>query len=175
MITEEKKVSSRRVYNGKILNLDVDDVQLPDGKLAKRECVRHSGGAAALFIKDGKVALVKQFRYLYGREIYEIPAGKLNEGEEPEISALRELEEETGYRASKARRLAEIYPTPGYTDEIIHVYFVESAQYVGNHLDDGEFLNCYFIDLEEVVKMIDGGEITDAKTVIAVYKFLLGK
>ncbi|MGN0817851.1 MAG: NUDIX domain-containing protein [Candidatus Coproplasma sp.] len=175
MKTEEKKIRSTRIYDGKILALDVDEVELPDGKPAKRECVRHSGGAAALFIKDGRIALVKQFRYLYGKEIYEIPAGKLNQGEDPKVSALRELEEETGYRASDARLFAVIYPTPGYTDEIIHVYFVEDAEYVGNRLDEGEFLNCYFIDIKEVEKMIDGGEITDSKTIVAVYKYLLGK
>lgn len=175
MKTEEIKVKSTRIYDGKILALDVDEVELPDGKHAKRECVRHSGGAAVLFIKDNKIAMVKQFRYLYGKEIYEIPAGKLNSGEDPKLSALRELEEETGYRAEDAVHLANIYPTPGYTDEIIHVYFAKNAKYVGNRLDDGEFLNCYFIDVDQVVKMIDSGEINDSKTIIAIYKYLLNK
>ncbi|MGN0814167.1 MAG: NUDIX domain-containing protein [Candidatus Coproplasma sp.] len=175
MKTEEIRLKSTRIYDGKILALDVDDVELPDGQKSKRECIRHTGGAAVLFIKDKKIAMVRQFRYLYGKEIYEIPAGKLNKGEDPEISALRELEEETGYKAKNSRHLADIYPTPGYTDEIIHIYFVDSAEYVGNKLDEGEFLNCYFIDIEEVVRMIDSGEITDAKTVVAVYKYLLGK
>lgn len=167
----EKKLSSRTVYDGKILKLTVDTVSLPDGREAARECVRHCGGAAVLLIEDGKVALVKQYRYLYGKEIYEIPAGKLEEGEEPEKGAARELEEETGYRA-EVEKLLEIYPSPGYTDEVIHIFLAKNARFVGSHTDDGEFLNCEFIPLERVVKMLESGEMCDAKTVAAVYKYL---
>ena len=171
----EKKISSKLIYDGKILKLHLDDVELPDGRTAKREYVRHCGGAAVLFVKDGCVALVKQYRYAYGKELYEIPAGKIDEGEEPENAALRELGEETGYRADKAYRLLEIYPSPGYTDEIIHIYSVKQAGYVGEKLDEGEFLNCCFKPLDEVIKMIEDGEICDAKTVTAIYKYLADK
>jgi ADP-ribose pyrophosphatase len=173
MSFEEKTVKSTRIYDGKILKLDVDDIVLPNGKTSKRECVRHSGGAAVLFVKDGKIAMVRQYRYLYGKEIYEIPAGKLNLGEDPQISALRELEEETGYRANSSRHLGDIYPTPGYTDEIIHIYYVDDATFVGQKLDEGEFLNYQFMPVEVVYDKIISGEITDAKTVVAVYKYLL--
>jgi ADP-ribose pyrophosphatase len=171
----EKKIKSKVVYDGKILKLEVDDVTLPDGTYSQRECVRHSGGAAVLFVKDGNVALVRQYRYLYGKEIYEIPAGKLNDGENPQAGAKRELEEETGYRADKLVHLGDIYPSPGYTDEIIYLYFAPTAIYCGQKLDVGEFLNCMFMPLDKVIEMIADGEITDAKTVTAVYKYLLDK
>ncbi len=167
----EKKLSSKSIYDGKILKLTVDEVQLPDGKKSVRECVRHCGGAAVLLVEGGRVALVKQHRYLYGKDIYEIPAGKLEQGEEPSKGAARECEEETGYRA-EVEKLLEIYPSPGYTDEVIHIYLAKNAEFVGQHVDDGEFLTCEFIPLEKVVAMIESGEICDAKTVAAIYKYL---
>ena len=149
----------------------MDEVQLPDGKRAVRECVRHCGGAAVLLVEDGKVALVKQHRYLYGKDIYEIPAGKLDEGEEPSKGAARECEEETGYRA-EVEKFLEIYPSPGYTDEVIHIFLAKNARFVGQRTDEGEFLTCEFLPLEKVVEMIESGEICDAKTVAAIYKYL---
>ena len=174
MNLQEKKLNSKTIYSGKIVTLEIDEVELPDGKTSYRECVRHSGGASVLLIKEGKVLLVRQFRYLYGKPIYEIPAGKLNVGEDPQIAAARELEEETGFKAELSH-LADIYPTPGYTDEIIHVYFAEKFEVTAQKLDDDEFLNYCFIDIDTVVKMIESGEIKDAKTIIAVYKYLLKK
>ena len=174
MNLQEKKLKSKTVYSGKVVTLEVDEVELPDGKISHRECVRHSGGASVLLIKDGKILLVKQFRYLYGKPIYEIPAGKLNEGEDPKIAAMRELEEETGLKA-QLTHLMDIYPTPGYTDEIIHIYFAQSYEVTKQHLDEGEFLNYCFKDVDTVVKMIENGEIQDAKTIVAVYKYLLTK
>lgn len=171
MNLEENRVSSRKIYDGKILKLFVDGVELPDGSESKREYVRHCGGAAVLLIEGGKVALVKQYRYVYGKEIYEIPAGKLDDGEEPIEGAARELEEETGYRA-ELKRLAEIYPSPGYTDEVISVYMAVNAKFIGQKTDEGEFLSCEFVPLDEVVQMIERGEICDAKTVVAIYKYL---
>ncbi|MDE6691195.1 MAG: NUDIX hydrolase [Clostridia bacterium] len=167
----ETKLTSKRIYDGKILKLDVDEVQLPDGKRAVRECVRHCGGAAVLLVEGGKVALVKQHRYLYGKDIFEIPAGKLEEGEDPAAGAARECEEETGYRA-EVIKLLEIYPSPGYTDEVIHIFLAKNAEFVGQRTDEGEFLTCEFVPLEKVVEMIESGEICDAKTVSAVYKYL---
>lgn len=169
---EEKQLSSCNIFKGRVVDLCVDEVELPDGTHSKREYVRHSGGAAVLFIKDGKAALVRQFRYAYGEETYEIPAGKLNFGEDPEKAAVRELEEETGYRAKNSSHLIDIYPTPGYTNEVIHIYLVTEAKFVGEHLDDGEFLNCSYFSLDEFDEMIDRGEIKDAKTVIAYYRYI---
>ena len=174
MNLQEKKLKSKTVFSGKIVTLEVDEVELPDGKISFRECVRHSGGAAVLLISEGKVLLVNQFRYLYGKPIYEIPAGKLNKGEDPQIAAARELEEETGLKADLSH-LIDIYPTPGYTDEIIHIYFAQSYKITKQKLDDGEFLNYCFIDIDTVLKMIENGELSDAKTIIALYKYLLKK
>lgn len=169
---KEERISSRTVYDGKILKLEVDGVRLDDGSEAVRECVRHSGGAAVLFVSDNKVALVRQYRYLYGREIYEIPAGKIEDGEDPALAAKRELEEETGYRAD-CTHLADVYPSPGYTDEVIHIYLACGGEFKGQRTDEGEFLSCEFFPLEEVVAMIERGDICDAKTVVAVYKYLI--
>lgn len=170
MTLEEKKINSNRIYSGKILNVDVDEVELPNGEKSVRECVRHCGGAAVILEKDGKILLVKQFRYLYNKAVYEIPAGKLEAGEDPYTGAARELEEETGYRA-KLKKEFEMYPSPGYTDEVIHVFRALSYEYVGQKLDEDEFLNCEFLSIGQIDKMIESGEICDGKTLAAFYKF----
>ena len=170
----EKQISSNLIYQGKILKLYVDGVELPDKKQSVREYVRHSGGAAVLLIVDGKVALVKQYRYVYGKEIYEIPAGKLEEGEDPADAAKRECGEETGYLVN-VKKLLQLYPSPGYTDEVIHIYLADNPQFVGQNCDEGEFLSCEFIDIDKVVGMIESGEICDAKTIAAIYKYLYEK
>ncbi len=166
----EKKLKSETLYSGKVVTLEVDEVLLPNGKKGIRECVRHSGGAAVLLVKDGKVLLVKQFRYPYGKETYEIPAGKLNKGEDPLKAAERELEEETGFKAKLVHAL-NVYPSPGYTDEIINIYFAEEIELGRQNPDDDEFVATEFIDFDSVLKMIERGEICDAKTVVAVYKY----
>ena len=173
MNNQEVKLRSERAFNGRIFDVDVDNVLLPDGSRSVRECVRHPGGAAVLFIKDGKVALVGQFRYLYGVSTLEIPAGRLEKGEDPACAALRELEEETGYRAENCRHLIDLYPTPGYTDEIIHIYFVdgENAKFVGERPDEGEFLNVTFVPLDDLINDVRRGKINDAKTVCAVLMY----
>ena len=109
----EKTVSKNYIYKGKIVNLRCDDAVLPDGKACKREMIEHPGGASVLCIRDGKVALVRQFRYAYQEAIYEIPAGKLGEGEDPMLAAKRELEEETGLCADALRLMFVLYPARG--------------------------------------------------------------
>ena len=169
----EKRLRGKTVYDGKILKLEVDEVELPDGTTSKRECVRHSGGAAVLCVVDGKVLLVKQYRYLYGKEIYEIPAGKLERGEDPLTAAARELKEETGISADLIPYI-KLYPTPGYTDEVIHIFLAENCRDGRNQsLDDGEFLSVCFRPLNEVLSLIESGEICDGKTVAAICKFIL--
>lgn len=174
MNLSEKKISGKTIYEGKVIRLSVDEVELPDGSVSFREYVHHNGGACVLLVDDGKVLLVKQFRYPYGEAIYEIPAGKLEKGEAPELTAKRELEEETGYSADLIYALT-IYPTPGYTDEKIYVYFAENPVKKQQKLDKGEFLNCCFIEVDEVVRMIKNGEIKDGKTICAVYRYLISK
>lgn len=173
---DEKRLSSASVFKGKIFDVEVDEVLLPDGSRSKRECVRHPGGAAVLFVKNGCIALVRQFRYLYGGTLLEIPAGKLERGEDPALAAARELAEETGYRTHKLSHLLDIYPTPGYTDEVIHIYFAnaDDAVFEGQKLDRGEFLSVSFYPVDEVKKMIADGRITDGKTVAAVLAYLSG-
>lgn len=172
MSLSEKKYDGKIVYDGKILKLNVDNVLLPNGKTALREYINHSGGAAVLYVENNKVLLVKQFRYPYGKEIYEIPAGKLEKGEAPEATARRELEEEAGYVAKSLKELFKLYPTPGYSDEIIYVYLAEDCVKSHINLDDDEFVECEFIEMQKVCKMIESGEICDAKTVASIYKYL---
>lgn len=114
----------------------------------------------------------RQFRFPYDKVIWEIPAGKLNRGEDPEAAARRELEEETGWKAGKLKRLAEVYPTPGYTDEILYLFVAEDAVYVRQHLDDDEFVNCKFMGIDECLQLCERGEICDAKTLVSIYKYL---
>ncbi len=172
MIFFERKIKSTNLYKGKILDLYVDEVQLEDGQIAQREYVNHSGGAAVLYIKDNKVLLVKQFRYVYNKSIYELPAGKINKNEEPKTAAMREFEEETGYIAEDVEEYQKIYPTPGYTNEVVYIFKVNKATYKNQRLDKDEFLDCIFLPINEVLCLIESGKICDAKTVCAIFKYL---
>lgn len=171
----EKTVQKNYVYKGKILNLRNDDAELPNGKPCKREIIEHSGGACVLYVENGKVLLVRQYRYAYGESIYEIPAGKLEKGEDPRLSALRELEEETGVKAEKPQLLYVIYPTPGYTNEKIYIYRAYAGEKVDRHLDEGEFLDVEWVPIEKVKEMLKNGEIKDGKTVIALQAYFLSE
>lgn len=164
---EEKTVNKNCVFSGKILKVRQDDVILPDGNPAIREIVEHSGGSAIYCERDGKVLLVKQYRYAYAQELWEIPAGKLNPGEDPEQTAIRELEEEGGIKAEKVIKLFDMYPTPGYSNEIIRIYRAEGFKETEQNLDKDEFLTGEWFDFETVKKMIKDGSIKDGKTLIA--------
>lgn len=168
----EKELSRKNIYSGRVVKLDLCEIELPEGKKATREVIRHSGGAAVLYVKDNKVLLVRQFRFPYGKAIYEIPAGKLNKGEDPAAAAARELTEETGCVAENLKRLCEIYPTPGYTDEIIYIFLAEDVTLSKPHPDEDEYINSCYMDINEVLCLIEKGEICDAKTISAVYKYL---
>lgn len=163
----EKTNKKEYIYKGKILSLRKDEVTLPDGKSAIREVVEHSGGSTVLCEKDGKILLVKQFRYPYKEITLELPAGKLNEGETPEQTAIRELEEEGGIIAGRVKKLFDVYPTPAYTNEIIRIYQAEDIKEGAVNLDEDEFLSAVWVDKKELKRMIDSGEIKDAKTLIA--------
>ncbi len=168
---EEKTVKVNYIHKGKIINVRSDDVVLPDGKSAIREIVEHGGGAAVLCVKDGKILLVKQYRYAYKDEVWEIPAGKLNAGEPPEQTAVRELEEECGVKAGTIKKLFEVYPTPGYTNEIIRIYQAYDLTETETNLDEDEFLTSFWVEEERVKRMIKDGEIKDGKTLIALLYF----
>lgn len=171
----EKTVNKNYVYKGKILTVRCDDALRPDGKPCKREIVEHPGGTSVLYVEDGKVLLVKQYRYAFGEAIYEIPAGKLEPGEDPAAAAKRELSEEAGIRADELKHLCTYYPTCGYSSEKIYVYQAVKAGHGTAHPDEGEFLNVEYLPLEKVWEMIESGEIKDSKTIVAVQRYLLDK
>ena len=169
---EEKTLEETYIYNGKILNLRKDKVELPDGKPALREVVEHSGGSAIYCEIDQKVLLVNQFRYPYKQELWEIPAGKLNAGEDPAQTAKRELEEEGGVKAETVELMFTVYPSPGYTDEIIRIYRAVGVTKSKMNLDEDEFLTARWFEKAELKKMIEDGVIKDGKTLIALLKML---
>ena len=164
---EEKTLEKQVIYSGKILNLRKDKVSLPDGNTGVREIIEHNGGSAILCEKDGKILMVRQFRYAYKEEIWEIPAGKVNAGENPLNTAFRELEEEGGVKAEKMELLFSMYPSPGYTAEIVRIYRATGLTESAAHLDEDEFLSAKWIEKPRLKKMIENGEIKDAKTLIA--------
>ena len=166
----EKTIKKNYIYEGKILKLRRDEAELPNGEPCIREMVEHGGGASVLYIEDGKVLLVRQFRYAYGENIYEIPAGKLESGEDPMLAAKRELEEEAGVKAERLELLFVFYPTPGYTNEKIYIYQAFDCEKVNAHLDEGEFLDVEYIHIDKLYEMVMNGEIADGKTQIAILK-----
>ncbi len=167
----EIKKSGKTLYKGKIIDLNLDEVLLKNGKLAQREYVTHRGGATVVAETEDGILFVEQFRYPYRETVIELPAGKRENGENPAITAKRELEEETGYIAGKLEFLGEIYPSPGYTDERLYLFLATNLTKSEMHLDEDEFLSVKVVKAEEVVKMIARGEIKDAKTLVALLEY----
>lgn len=168
---EEKTLTSQCVYDGKIMTVYRDEVEIADGKKSFREVVNHSGGVVILAKKDDKnILMVKQFRYPIRQTVLELPAGKLEKGENPDFAAKRELEEETGYRAKNWTPLGYINTSPGFCDEKLYLYLAQDLEFVGEHPDEGEIIKALEISLEEVVKKIKTGEINDAKTICAIMR-----
>ncbi len=165
---KELTINKNYIYKGKILSVRKDDVKLINDSLTIREVVEHGGGSCVLCVKDNKILLVKQFRYPYMDEMWEIPAGKKDEGEEPIDTAKRELEEETGLIAKDLSFLFEVYPSPGYTNEKIYIFRASEFSRGKKHLDENEFLHEKWFSLSELKEMINGGKIKDAKTLIAI-------
>ena len=167
----EKLVTSRQVFKGRILDVRVDTVALPNGRQSTREIVHHPGGVGILALDDeNNVLTVTQYRYAYGKLLLEIPAGKLEPGEDPRAAAIRELREETGARAGRFEALGEIYPSPGYCDEIIRLYLARDLTFGDTHPDEDEFLTLWRIPFPQLREKVLAGEVTDAKTVAAVLK-----
>ena len=169
----EKVVKKNYVYEGKIIKVRCDDAELPNGQPCKREIIEHSGGACVLYVENGAVLLVRQYRYAYGESVYEIPAGKLEMGEDPMLAAARELEEEAGVKAGRLELLFVNYPTPGYTNEKIYIYRAKNGERTQTNLDEGEFLDSVWIEEDTVKQMLKNGEIKDAKTIIALQQYFL--
>lgn len=158
---------TRNIYTGKVVTLNIDTVTLPNGATVDLETIRHPGAAAVVPVKDdGTVVLIRQFRHAAGGFIYEIPAGKLQPGEDPLHCASRELEEEVGYRASFFELLSSIFTAPGFADEVIHVYKATGLTKGRQQLDPDEVLDIIEMPLAEAVKKIEDGTIRDAKTIV---------
>lgn len=173
----EQTLSSEKIFDGKILHIRRDTVRLPDGSEAIREVVDHPGGVCVLALDDQNRALmVSQFRYPYREVVREVPAGKLEYGEDPAAAAVRELKEETGAVAGEFRSLGELYPSPGYCGEIIRMYLARDLTFGETHLDEDEFLNLERVPFDQLVEQVLSGEIKDAKTIAVVLKgkLLLG-
>ncbi|MGM1046024.1 MAG: NUDIX domain-containing protein [Bacillota bacterium] len=172
---EETTVSTERIFKGKVISLQVDTVVLPDGQQATREVVRHPGAVAILALRDNKMLVVDQFRQPLGRCEVEIPAGKLEHGEDPLEAAKRELQEETGYSCGTIRKLQSFYTSPGFADEIIHLYLAEDLTSGNMKPDEDEFLEMSEITLDEAYRLIQEERISDAKTILAVYAWNMYK
>ncbi len=169
MKLEEVRKTSKTIYDGNIIKLEVDTAILPDETEAIREVVRHPGGVGVVAVdEDNSVYLVRQFRYPYSKVTLEIPAGKLDAGEEPETAGRRELLEETGFTANYVEKLGSFYASPGFCDETYHVYLATGLTKGKAQPDEDEFVECARYPLCELLTMIDKGEIKDAKTVIGI-------
>lgn len=167
----EKPVSQQYIFKGRIVNLRVDDALLPNGEVAKREVIEHPGGVCvAALTEDQSLLFVEQFRYPYGEVVLELPAGKLEYGEDPFCAGKRELLEETGAEAAEYHSLGKLYPTPGYCGETIHMYFARTLTFSEQHLDADEFLSVRRIPLEEAFQMVMRNEIFDSKTQVGICK-----
>ena len=171
MKKEEKTIKSNVVYDGIIMRVNCDDVEAANGLKVKREIVHHRGGVCVLAVVDGKIPLVKQFRYAYGEEMLELPAGKLEKGEDSYLAGLRELEEEVGLKAESLTDFGEMYPSCGYTNEKIHLYLANNISKVERHLDADECIDVYYFSLDEILLKIKSNEIKDAKTICLVLKY----
>jgi len=164
---EERLISTERRYSGKVLTLDLDTVALPNGKTTQLEILRHPGASAVVPIhQDGRVVLIRQLRHAAGGYIFEIPAGKLDQGEDPKRCAARELEEEVGYCAGRLTLLTSILTAPGFTDEVIHIYQASDLIPGKQNLDQDEVIEVVEWPLNVALAKIQDGTIRDAKTII---------
>ena len=170
----EKTLSSEKIFDGRILHVRRDTVLLPNGHQSTREVVDHPGGVCVLALDDQeRVLVVSQFRYPYGEVLRELPAGKLEYGEDPAQAAIRELREETGAVAGTFQPLGELYPSPGYCGEIIRMYLARDLSFGDTDPDEDEFLGLERAPFSQLVEQVMSGEIKDAKTIAAVLKVKL--
>jgi ADP-ribose diphosphatase len=163
----EHRISSRSVYRGRLLDVREDEVRLPDGTTSRREYIVHPGAAVMLAMPDAQsVVIERQYRYPLQEHVYELPAGKIDPGEDPLATAQRELLEETGYRAHTWRHLLTTYPVVGYSNERIELYLARDLEQVGHALDEGEFLDVLVVALDEAIDWVRTGKIKEAKTIM---------
>lgn len=168
----ETTLTSKELYNGKIIRVTLDTVGLENGGTSLREVVHHRGGACVLAVTpDDEIYMVRQFRYAFGQELWELPAGKLEAGEDPRAAALRELGEECGVTADSFEDFGAVYPTVGYCTEVIYLYLARGLHAARQHLDDDEFLDVYKIPFQKAYQMVLNGEIKDSKSVAGILKY----
>ena len=166
---KETKISSEQKFSGRLIDLYLDQVELPNGETTTREWIDHPGAVCLIpILPDGKICLIRQFRYGPGEEFIEIPAGKLDAGEAPLNCAYRELEEETGYRTNKLTFLTNIYPAIGFSNEKMWMYLAEDLVASTNNLDKDEFLELLPTPLDKALEWVWSGKITDVKTIIGI-------
>lgn len=172
MTRDEKTMKSERVYEGKVINLRVDTVELPDRKYSKREIVEHSGAVAIIAVNsEGNIILIKQFRKPVEEVLIEIPAGRIEANEDPQHTALRELEEETGFKANKITKLVEYYSSPGFSNEVLHIYLAEELETGIAKPDEDEYIEIFPTDLEAAIEKIKSGEIKDSKAIVGILMY----
>ncbi len=170
----ESIVKTNEVFSGKVVRLCVDDVVFPDGKTSKREVVRHNGGVCIVAVdNDGKILMERQYRYAMKEIIFELPAGKLEKGEDSRVAGIRELKEETGATAESFEFLGKMYPTVGYDDEIIWFYLAKGLTFGENCFDEHEYVEVERHDLSNLLSMIKNGEMKDAKSVFGITTYAL--
>ena len=172
MSEKEKLIKENLLFKGRILEFYNDEVQCANNVVSTREYIKHPGGVCILGFIDGKIPLVKQYRYALGKELLELPAGKLEKGENPETGAIREYEEEVGYKVGKIQKLGSIIPTCGYSNEVIHLFYAQDLKKTHTHFDDDEAIDIFLYSLDEILVMIDDGRIIDAKTIAVIYHYL---
>lgn len=171
---KETRIDSEEIYNGKILRVTKDSVRLENGETAIREVIHHPGGACVVPLTDeGEVLMVRQFRYPHGSETLEVPAGKLEYGEDPMQCGIRELKEEVGATADSIYPLGSLFPTPAYDKEVIYMYLAQGLHFSEQQLDHNEFLEVERVPLQKAVQMVMQDKIPDAKTQIALMKTFL--
>ena len=167
----EKTVESQVLFSGKIITVRLDKAQLPNGRVVSREVAEHPGGVAILpLYDDGTVSLVRQFRYPFQKVVAELPAGKLEKGEDHRLAALRELEEEVGASCGKLTYLGCLYLSPGFSTEVLHMYLAQDLRQGESHPDEDEFLEAGRVPFQALFRQVMQGEIQDAKTVALVLK-----
>ena len=170
----EKRLEGETIYQGKVFRVERDKVELENGNTSIREIVRHNGGACIAALSDeDEVYMVRQFRYAFGKELWELPAGKLEPGEDPFEAAKRELAEEAGLTARHYTDLGVFYPTVGYCTEIIYTWAATGLEPVPQHLDEDEFLDVHKLPFDQVLQMVLDNTIRDSKTVAAVLRYAL--
>lgn len=167
----EKQIKRNEIYKGKVLNLVVDDIECNNGKSAKREIVLHRGGACiALKDSDEKYFMVNQYRYAFNENLIEFCAGKIEQGENPDQTVLREAQEELGYTVKNLKPFGYIIPTCGYSSEKIYLYYGEVDNKVDKHFDEDEYMETVKYSFSEIKQMIKDNKITDAKTISLMYQ-----